>query len=174
VSSAITLSFRYTESDYARALRAHYVSHLRLRLDVVVILLTAGAGVYLLRSSGSRWLGIASLVASGALALILVAAFAVMPPLIFRREPKFRDQYSLTFSSEGIHFRTEHIDSQLQWAVYSRAMIDAHSYVLYYGTRQFTVVPKRVFDSAEQRHAFEALLERSVPNILRRRAQHAG
>jgi hypothetical protein len=87
--------------------------------------------------------------ASVVLVLMLFAAFVVIPPLAFRSEAKFRDDYSLTFSQEGIHFRTAHIDSQLQWDLYSRALIDRHSYVLYYGSRQFTVIPKRVFQSAD-------------------------
>ena len=99
---------------------------------------------------------------------MLVAAFMVIPPLIFRREPKFRDDYSLTFSPEGIHFRTALFDSQLQWSMYSRALVDAHSYVLYYGSRQFTVIPKRVFQSAEQQQAFEQLLTQHVSQIVRR------
>jgi hypothetical protein len=101
-------------------------------------------------------------------ALVLLAAFTVIPPLAFRREPKFRDDYSLTFSSEGIHFRTAHIDSQLQWSVYSRALVDAHSYLLYYGTRHFTVIPKRVFQSAEEQQAFELLLTQRISRIVSR------
>ncbi len=92
----------------------------------------------------------------------------IIPPLAFRRDPKFRDDYSLTFSPEGIHFRTVNIDSHLQWSIYSRALIDAHSYVLYYGSRQFTVIPKRVFQSTEQRQAFEELLAQHVSQIVRR------
>ncbi len=99
---------------------------------------------------------------------MLIAAFTVIPPLVFRREPKFRDEYSLTFSPEGIHFRTAHIDSQLQWSMYSRALIDAHSYVLYYGSRHFTVIPKRFFESIEQQQAFEQLLTQHVSQIVRR------
>jgi hypothetical protein len=101
-------------------------------------------------------------------ALMLIAAFSVIPALAFRREPKFRDDYSLAFSAEGIHFRTAHIDSQLQWTMYSRALIDAHSYVLYYGSRQFTVVPKRVFQNTDQLQAFEQLLSERISNIVRR------
>jgi hypothetical protein len=101
---------------------------------------------------------------------MLVAAFTIIPPLAFRREPKFRDDYALTFSSEGIHFRTAHIDSQLHWSMYSRALVDAHSYLLYYGSRQFTVIPKRVFPSADQLQAFEQLLTRHVSPIVRRDA----
>src|SRR6185369_5523609 len=102
-----------------------------------------------------------------AFALMLIAAFVVIPPLVFRRERKFRDDYALTFSPEGIHFRTAHIDSQLQWSMYQRAQIDAHSYLLYYSTRQFTVIPTRVFESEQQRRTFEQLLIGHVPEIVR-------
>jgi len=99
---------------------------------------------------------------------MLIAAFTVIPFFIFRREPKFRDEYSLTFSPEGIHFRTASIDSQLQWSLYARALVDSHSYVLYYGSTQFTVIPKRIFSNAEQQQDFERLLTEHVSQIVRR------
>ncbi len=168
MNSTINLSFRYAESDYVRALRAHYASRLRLRLDIVVTLALAGIGAYLWHSPRGHWLGIACIVVAVAFGLMLVAAFTIIPPLAFRREPKFRDHYSLTFSPEGIHFRTAHIDSQLQWSMYSRALIDTHSYVLYYSSRQFTVIPKRVFENVEQQQVFEQLLAQHVSKIVRR------
>jgi len=168
MNSTINLSFRYSESDYVRALRAHYASHLRLRADIVVIIVLLGAGGYLWRSPGYRWFGVTGVVLAVVFAVILVAAFMIIPPLAFRREPKFRDDYSLSLSPEGIHFHTAHIDSQLQWSMYSRAVIDAHSYVLYYGSRQFTLIPKRVFQSAEQQQAFEQLLTERISQIVRR------
>lgn len=168
MNSSINLSFRYAEADYVRALRAHYASHLRLRTDIVLTVILAGIGACLLRSPGLYWLGLACIVVAGAFALALLVAFTVIPPLAFRREPKFRDDYTLTFSTEGIHFRTAHVDSHLQWSMYSRALIDAHSYVLYYGTRQFTAIPKRVFQSVEQQQAFDQLLTQQIPQIVRR------
>ena len=113
MNPTINLSFRYAESDYVRALRAHYASYLRLRLDIVVTLVLAGIGVYLWRSPNLHWFGLVCVVVSAGFALLLIAAFTVIPALAFRREPKFRDDYSLTFSSEGIHFRTAHVDSHL-------------------------------------------------------------
>jgi hypothetical protein len=50
--------------------------------------------------------------------------------------------------------------------MYSRVLVDAHSYVLYYGTRSFTVIPKRVFQSADQKSAFDELLVQHVPKIV--------
>jgi len=130
MDSTIHLSFRYSELDYTRAMRAHLVSRLRLKLDVAVIVATALLGIYLWRSPDLRGWGIWLVCLSASFFLVLVAAFGVIPGLIFRREPKFRDEYSLTFSPAGIHFRTAHINSQLQWSLYSRALIDAH-YLFY-------------------------------------------
>ncbi len=168
MSSSINLSFRYTERDYVRALRAHYASHLHLRLDIAVTVLLGGIGVYFWRLPSRHWLGIVCIAIAIVFGLLLVAAFTIIPPLAFRRSPKFRDDYSLTFSPEGIHFRTAHIDSQLQWSIYSSALIDAHSYILYYGSRQFSVLPKRVFQTVEQQQTFEQLLAHHVSPIVRR------
>jgi hypothetical protein len=170
MNSTVSLSFRYLERDYVRALRAHYASRLRLPLDIAVCVILAGIGAYLWRSADLHWLGLACIVLAAVFAALLIAAFTVIPSLVFRREPKFRDDYALTFSPDGIHFRTAHIDSQLQWSMYSRALVDAHSYVLYYGSRQFSVIPKRVFQSSEEQETFERLLTERVPQIVRRHA----
>lgn len=166
--STINLSFRYLQSDFSRAMRAHYASRLRLRLDIPLVILLALAGIYYWRSADSQWIGMTLVGVAAAFGLLLVAAFTVIPLLVFRGEAKFRDEYSLTFSTEGIHFRTAHIDSELQWSMYSRALVDAHSYILYYGSRSFTVIPKRFFQNAEQQEAFDQLLTNNVPQITRK------
>jgi uncharacterized protein (DUF58 family) len=168
VNSVIHLTFRYSERDYIRALRSHYATHLYLPLDIAVTIGVATLGIYLLSSPTARWIGLACLVMSSLFALLLIAAFTIIPSFAFRREPKFRDDYSLTFSPEGIHFRTVHVDSQLQWNFYSSASVLPHSYLLYYGTRQFTVIPTRVFQTTEQRQDFEQLLMQYISPIVRR------
>lgn len=125
-------------------------------------------GVYFWRSPSWHWFGVLFVGASAIFVLILVAAFLVIPPLAFRHQPKFRDEYSLTFSPEGIHFRTAHIDSHLEWNIYSRVLVDNYSYVLYWGSQTFTVIPKRVFQSTEQQGVFEQLLVERVPKIVRK------
>jgi hypothetical protein len=167
MNSTISISFRYAERDYVQAMRAHYVRHLRLRLDIIVIVIVAGIGAYIVRSQDLQWLGLSCIAVAVLFTLMLVSAFTIIPLLVFRREPKFRDEYSLTFSPGGIHFRTAHIDSQLQWNLYSWALITARSFILYYSSRQFTVIPKRIFKDTEQRQAFEQLLTQQVSRIER-------
>lgn len=168
MDSTIGVSFRYTQSDYLRATRANFGSRRRLWFDIAVVVIVAALGLYLLASQDERWVGNIFLGLSAIFVLVLVAGFTIIPSLIFRRTPKFHDEYSLVFSPGGIHFRTAHIDSQLQWGMYSRALVDAHSYLLYYGPRSFTIIPKRVFQDAEQRETFEQLLTQHIRQIVRR------
>lgn len=161
----VNLSFRYAEQDYVRALRAHYATRLRVPLDIAVTAAVALLGAYELRS-GSRLFGIGLLCLSGVFILILVAAFAVIPRIWFRSQPKLRDEYSLRFSPEGIHFQTAHINSDLRWTMYTRALVDAYSFILYYGNQQFTVIPKRVFSDGAERESFERLLSENVSDIV--------
>jgi len=126
-------------------------------------------GAYFWQFPEWRWLVIVCTGVSAVFAIILILAFAIIPQMVFRRDPKFLQDYSLTFSREGIHFQTAHIDSQLQWGMYSRALVDSHSYMLYHGARSFTIFPKRVFQSAGELKAFEELLAQNVPKIIRKK-----
>jgi hypothetical protein len=97
---------------------------------------------------------------------MLVSAFAIIPKIAFRSQLKLRDDYELQFSPQGIHFRTASVNSDLQWSLYTHALVDAHSFILYYGTQQFTVIPKRVFHDDAQRQAFEQLLAQKVSKVV--------
>jgi hypothetical protein len=169
MSSTVDLYFRYLRSDYVRAVRANFGSRTRIWCDIIVSIIVAGLGVYLLKSQELRT-GIVFIGLAAVFVVVLIAGLTVIPTITFSHTPKFHDEYSLAFSQEGIHFRTSQIDSQLKWNTYLRVLIDAHSYLLYYGPRSFTIVPKRVFQSSDQQQAFEHLLAQNIPRIIRRRA----
>lgn len=165
--STVSLSFRYQKNDIVRAVRSHNASRHHPRLDLVIAVGLAWLGADLWRSSSSNLFGALCVVTSACIVIFLLAAFVVNPPLAWRYEPKFRDEYSLKFSPEGIHYQTAHIDSHIEWSFYTRVLVDAHSYLLYFGSRKFTIIPKRVLGSIEERGAFEELLAQFVPEIVR-------
>src|SRR5579885_1175860 len=132
----VSSSFRYSEQDYVRAMRAHYASRLRLPLDIVVCAAIAGLSLYELWA-GWKLSGVALLFVSAAFSLMLLSAFTVIPKIAFRRELKFRDDYELTFCPKGIHFHTSHIESDLEWRLYTNALMSKDSYIPYYGANQF-------------------------------------
>jgi hypothetical protein len=95
-------------------------------------------------------------------ALLIVMALLsdhVLPRVWFRREPKFRDAYTLTFMDEGLDFRTSRLHSLIEWGFYRSLVEGPHTYLLMYGKRQFSAIPKRAFSSPEQEVRFKALVE---------------
>lgn len=168
MNPTVSLIFRYHQRDYSRAMRAHYATRHRLWLDIPLITVVAGLGLYLWRFPDLHGSGIffVCIGIGTVFALQLIWAFLVMPILVFRSQPEILGEYQLTFSPQGIHFHTEHIDSELKWSLYTRALVDANTYVLYYGARTFTVIPKRVFQSVDQRGSFEELLKQNVKRVV--------
>lgn len=162
MSEPIELSFRYSAADVSRAIRSCYASRLRPRRDFLIVLLCLIAAVALWRMA-LHGFALFLFGAAAVFLLILAAAFVFVPLAAFRLQPKFRDKYSLTFTAQGIHFRTEHIESQIEWNLYTRVKIDPNSYLLYYGPASFTIIPKRVFAGPEQLKAFEELVGQKIP-----------
>lgn len=168
VDPTVELAFRYSEEDYVRAMQAHYASRLRPKLDITIAVILASIGIYFWRSPEWRLYGMAAVGVSVIFLCMLIAAFGIIPRVVFRREAKFKDDYTLAFAADGIHFRTIHIDSHLQWSMYSHVLVTRHSYILYYGAGSFTVIPKRVFKDAEQWKTFEELLSSKVAQLVRK------
>jgi hypothetical protein len=136
--------------------------------DTLVIIALGLGGAYYWMMTPQTTFGIFLAGVAAVMAAIHVAVLTVIPRFHFRREPKFADEYSLEFSEDGIHFSTVGIDSRLQWAFYSRALIDEYSYLLYYANRQFTLVPQRALQCDQQRQEFERLLQNHIAKIVRR------
>lgn len=164
----VVLDFNYSQRDCVRAWRRHFREKLNLALDLVAIVVLAAFGLFQWRASGFGLAALVSLAMSAALALIVVIALFAIPQLAYRKSDKLKQPYHLEFSEDAIEFRTRDIESRLQWHLYGRVLIDRHSYLLYHGKDEFTIVPKWVFANRDARQAFERLLERKVKTVVRR------
>src|SRR5678815_958281 len=149
-----------------RAMRTQCARRLRLPLDIAVVVVLVCVGAFLVRSPVWHGVGVACWVVAAVFTLMLAAAFTIVPVWAFRRDPKFQDDYSLTFTPQGISFRTVHIDPQLQRGMYSRVVSDADAYLLYYGSHRFAVIPRRAFAGVEEQRDFGLLLAQHVGSIV--------
>lgn len=168
MSESITIKFRHSVEEYSKAVRLHHAARTNLSLDLVAFALLVGFGIWMLAEGKRPWVGYVSFGVAASWAAAMAFVFLVAPRLAFRSNPKFAEEYELTFSPEGIHFRTPSIDSKLQWSHYSKALVNGDFFLLYYGEHFFTTLPKRVFATSEALQAFESLLARFVPDIKRR------
>lgn len=158
---AVSATFTYTRAEYVRALRRHYQWQLQLRRDVIASCAAIAGGVYLVQSEELVWLGWL-LVTLGAVFLVMVTyTLFILPQLLYGMQPKLKSRYTLQFSEAGIEFKTDNIDSELQWPLFHSWRYDKEFYVLFYGKRDLTVVPRRALDETSDRH-LRALLTQQL------------
>ena len=166
---SVQLSFRHTEQEYLAAVR-YYVWHskeLLLRMIIVYVLVSTGM-VLLLQLFGSPfplWVVIAFIVRAG---VALFQGYLVdLPRRYFRGDPKFRDEYNLTFADAGIEFRTTHLNASLAWSLYTDVIENDKFYILVYGKgiHSLSILPKRAFTGGQET-TFRQMLRRHVDHNL--------
>jgi hypothetical protein len=163
-ATPLELTFRYLPGEYLAGIRAHQFPRYRVLTDFAVSALVLGVGIATLVGSQEFWLGVILMV----LALVVPTMYLVSllaTPLMLGDSAKLEQEYRLTLSDAGIHFRTESIDSRIAWSLYKRARRTARFYLLYYGRNQYTVIPRRVFADSGEAQAFEELLRRQLAKV---------
>jgi hypothetical protein len=167
MSETVKLNFKYTEQEYVAAVRAYmlHTPDVIFRLGMFLTLVTAG--VFMLFINSDAGLLLSLLWGVAVFAGIAGGLFYGVPKRRFRGDPKFRDQYFLEFSEEGIHLQTANVDSKLNWSLYTRVVEQEKFYLLVYGTYMMTVVPKRTFNGAQQEAAFRELLRNKLATRLK-------
>jgi YcxB-like protein len=166
----VRLSFTYTEKEYLEATR--------LLLWKSSSVLTRLVAFYSLICLGCFLLLVAidvSLPLWSVISLLLLVGVALyhgvlidLPRRHFRGDPKFRDEYNLSFSDEGIGFKTRSIDAFLKWSLYTRIIESENFYLLIYGRDIYSasILPKRAFRDSMQEAAFRQLLRRNIDREL--------
>jgi hypothetical protein len=164
MEKTISLRFKYTEEEYVAATRLYLTRSADLIIRLAICSLYAVGCIFLL-----TWLGFAS----EAIPLFIFVAcfpflmafllFFVVPRQRFRSDPKFRDEYFLQFSDDGIQFKTAQIDALLQWSLYNKVLENERFYIMVYGKNMISVIPKRAFTDKNQEAAFSEMLKRNLP-----------
>ena len=158
----ISISFINELKDHIEAQRVLYSKCVMAKLDKVVAVLLFGFGIYYVASVGVRWWTVIWFPLAVAEWFDLLSLSRLRTKIDFQRNPKFREEYHLTFSRESIHFKTASLDSTLQWTHYERVIESSELFLLMYGNGLYTLIPKRCFKSNEEINAFRALVSQAI------------
>ena len=167
----VQLNFQLTEKEYLAGLRLYtwHTSELLLRMITIYVVLSAGLIVLsVLMSFPLPLWALAVLV--GLLGVSMAHGYLVdYPRRLFRGDPKFRDEYNLTFSESGIEFRTKSVNASIAWSMYTRVIENDKFYLTVYGRdlHSVSILPKRAFVSSKQEAAFRDMLRRHVDGSLK-------
>jgi hypothetical protein len=158
----IKLEFDNRLADQLEADRLDYRTAAYWKIDKVVALILLGTGVYTVAGAGLHWWTLIWFPAAVAEWFNLLSLRPLQVRWFFKRNPKFRETYRLTFSEESVHFKTASIDSQIAWTHYTRVIEGREVILLVYGTRMYTVIPTRAFADGAQKAAFLDLAKRKA------------
>ena len=168
---AVQLSFRYSEEEYLAAIRFYFWHSKTLLGRAIVTYVLFSAGLVLLPLAMGFHLPVwANLALVGIAGVALFHGYVVdRPRTYFQGDPKFRDDYHLTFTDAGIEFHTQNMSSMTAWNFYSGVVESDSFYILIYGRNihSLSIVPKRAFQSSNQDTTFRQILRRNVDPTLK-------
>lgn len=165
---SVELKFKYTQSEYVKAERQYLIASKTISKTSIIVLAVylPFSCLYLFLSSFSA-LSIISIVVA-LLALILGCILYFYTPVHkFVATSKYHEEYSLTFWNDRINFKTQTIDSELKWSVYSELWESNDFYYLIQAPRMYTLIPKRTFHNHEAQKAFEEIALSNIKRIKR-------
>jgi hypothetical protein len=162
MSAPITLSFTHVENEYVAATRWFYARVYHTRFLLIISCIVLSLGLVLILLSSDFIFGSVALVVGLILFVFNFYAYFVMPSQYFRRNTKFREQYTLQFTEDGLRFHSRGVESKLAWDFYSKVLETPQFYLLCYDKDLFTLIPKRAFGGKEQEGAFRDLLNRKT------------
>lgn len=164
MAEPILISIRFTNelNDHIEAQRVLYKESVLAKMDKVVAVLLFGFGIYCIASVGLKWWTIVWFPLAVAEWFNWLSLSRWRTKVEFQRNPKFREEYHLTFSREDIRFKAASFDSTLKWTHYNRVVEGQDLFLLMYGKGLYTLVPKRCFTSNKEINAFRTLLFEAI------------
>jgi hypothetical protein len=170
-AETVNLSFRYTEREYLAAIRFYFWRSKELLARLIVSCLLFSIGLLLINA----WVGFFIPVWADVILMFIAGVgffhgYVIdLPRGYFRGDPKYREEYNLTFSEKGIDFKTQNINSSIAWSLYTRVIENDSFYILVYGKNihSLSIIPKRVFRDSQQERTFREMLRRNIDSNLK-------
>ena len=154
----VRLQINYSEKDLLHGYRLHFKRTLRLLLTILISILSMGLGVFYLSLDRGLQVGYLLLIMPIILIGVLLFVFTVFPRILYKRDNKYDDHYTIVFKENGIDFEKKGVPTHIDWPAYTKVYQDRNTYILYFGKNDFTIIPRRVFQSSEEETAFRRLL----------------
>lgn len=162
VVKSIDLRFQYTDNEYADAIKCYYLSLVNVKLDIIFSIFFVCIGSFFWLTGSESIINKIVIFPASILLLMLIFVIYINPKKTFRQQPKFQNEYNISFSVEGIHFQTENINSSIEWNHYLKTIENKRFFYLVYGKNMFTIVPKRSFMNDEEEALFREMVNEKI------------
>ena len=164
MAGPVTVKFKLTPGEYARAMRQNLLQQPRYLLLGAAGLFTMSAPLWILLLGGNPWRPIP--VACALISVVLLIRwFGTGPAAAYRRlNPANRDSdQEFRFMEEGVDVRDATGEGKLDWKAWMKFRETRQFFLLYPAARLVMLIPKRAFTGQEQIAEFRELLKRKLP-----------
>lgn len=161
----IILIYNYLQSEFVKAMRQYLIANGTIRkYDPAIVAAFLLFSIFFHFIFFLNILSVILLVITIIFSALEVFLYFCLPVLVFKRNTKYHEEYTLTFSKEGITFKTPSINSVLQWSIYSELWESNDFYFLIQAPRMYSIIPKRAFLNPTDKQTFEEI---AMSNIKR-------
>lgn len=164
----VSVKFLNSEADYIEASIACSYGSRRAGFDLIIEIVALIAGLIFWGVLGFSWISMILIFGSMVGLIIRTLGYYVLPRIRYRSEPKYKDEYLLEFDEEGIRFKTDSIESKVDWSLYNKMIETENLYILIYGKYNFSIVPKKAFFNEPDRMEFDMLIDKFIKEKVRK------
>lgn len=164
----LEIRFKYSEDEYCRALRLYHLHTKMNKFDIIFFIIAIILIVFSRRYLTESWLGTVLLIVLVIWVIVVILSLFIIPRIHYRQNPKLRDECFLTFSENGIKFKTSYIDSNIEWSLYNKIWESKEFYYLFHGKAMFSIIPKRAFVNEQDENRFKAFLNRKISEEIKK------
>lgn len=157
------IKFNCSKNDYTSGYRLHFKSQLTTKITPIFILISLLIGILSFIADDPAN-GILAFGAGGFLSLILLSRRFFLPAYIYNRNSSLGDETLWEFLEDSIHVKSNSTDAKVCWSKFTSVKFGPQHFLLYIGKDQFSVIPRRAFESKEQLLSFEHLLKEKILN----------
>lgn len=152
------LNFKYTRDEYVESRRNYlFMNKTIKKLDLLLIGLLILFTLYLFINNGFSTLTIVLLILLFIISAILMILYIFQPGMFYDRIDKFKQQYHLEFNDSKILFKTDDINSELEWNFYEALWENKKFFYIIHSKEMYTLIPKRVFKNINEIIEFREL-----------------
>jgi len=157
----IEIKFTYNSSEYTSAVRfflfKQWTTFRSLAMWVTFLVILS----WLLRDDSHSIIFNFISTSTVFISIIILVMFFLQPFFMIKRNPNFKNEYTVQFDDTGINLHTKNIDSKLGWDLFNRFLENKMSYLLC-AKSTIIVIPKSAFLTEDSRKQAMILFEQKV------------
>ena len=161
----INLQLYYSKKEIIQSYRFHYSNKASVKRDLFIALFCFLTGGFLWWYFGYLFF-LTLIFCVGSVYLLLPALTNfIIPEIIYFRNSDLKTPYKIAFCDENITISTSAGTVEKKWHHYDEVLENTTLFLLYFGSQQFTIIPKRVFLNLSVQAEFRKLLKQKIRNF---------